>query len=118
MAEIRLAPEVAEDFERILGHLRAHEVADADARLAEILDAIDVPERHPLIGRPTTDGLHELVIGWQSRGFAWVASKGIENPDAGPPRRGVFAHRRRRKRRDRGYCVCAWVPTAGYFGPT
>ena len=69
MAEIRLAPEIAEDFERILDHLRAHEVADADARLDEILDAIDVLERHPLIGRPTTDRLHELVIGRQSRGF-------------------------------------------------
>jgi plasmid stabilization system protein ParE len=69
MTEIRLAPEIAEDFERILDHLRAHEVADADARLDEILDAIDVLERHPLIGRPTADGPHELVIGRQSRGF-------------------------------------------------
>ena len=69
MTEIRLAPEIAEDFERILDHLRAHEVADADARLDEILDAIDVLERHPLIGRPTADGLHELVIGRQTRGF-------------------------------------------------
>jgi len=69
MAEIRLAPEIAEDFERILDHLRAHEIADADGRFDEILDAIDVLERHPRIGRPTADGLHELVIGRQSRGF-------------------------------------------------
>lgn len=69
MAEIRLAPEIAEDFERILDHLRAHEVADADGRLDEVLDAIDVLERHPLIGCPTAGGLHELVIGRQSRGF-------------------------------------------------
>jgi hypothetical protein len=34
MTEIRLAPEMAEDFERILDHLRAHEVADADGRTA------------------------------------------------------------------------------------
>ena len=69
MAEIRLAPEIAEDFERILDHLRAHEIADADGRFDEILDAIDVLERHPRIGRPTAGGLHELVIGRQSRGF-------------------------------------------------
>jgi toxin ParE1/3/4 len=65
MAEIRRAPEIAEDFERILEHLRADEVADADARL----DAIDVLERHQLIRRPTADGLYALVIGRQSRGF-------------------------------------------------
>ena len=26
-------------------------------------------ERHPLIGRPEADGLYDLVIGRQSRGF-------------------------------------------------
>lgn len=72
MTQIRLAPEIAEDFERILEHLLTHEVADADTRLDEILDAIDVLERHPLIGRPTVGGLHELIIGRQSRGFVVI----------------------------------------------
>jgi len=69
MARIELAPEVADDFERILDHLVAHEVDDAAGRVREIIDAISVLEGSPLIGRPTEKGKRELIIGRRSRGY-------------------------------------------------
>ncbi|WP_448121203.1 type II toxin-antitoxin system RelE/ParE family toxin [Xanthomonas arboricola] len=52
MARIALAPEVAQDLERIFDHLQRHEAAHVAARLHEIIAAIDVLETNPLIGRP------------------------------------------------------------------
>ncbi|MBI3045628.1 MAG: type II toxin-antitoxin system RelE/ParE family toxin [Betaproteobacteria bacterium] len=69
MARIELAPEVAGDFDRILQHLLEHEVADARSRIEDIIRAIDVLERNPLIGRVARAGLRELVIGQGARGY-------------------------------------------------
>lgn len=69
MARIELAPEVAEDIDRVVEHLRTHEVVDIPDRLREIVEAIAVLERNPLIGRPVLDSLCELVIGRDSRGY-------------------------------------------------
>ncbi|PPU27109.1 hypothetical protein XarCFBP6762_08690 [Xanthomonas arboricola] len=51
MARIALAPEVAQDLERIFDQLQRHEAAHVAARLHEIIAAIDVLETNPLIGR-------------------------------------------------------------------
>jgi plasmid stabilization system protein ParE len=69
MAQIELAEEIAEDFERIVDHLMAYEISDASDRLDEILNALDVLERNPLIGRLLRNELRELVIGRRSRGY-------------------------------------------------
>lgn len=69
MARIELAPDLAEDFERILDHLAQNDVKDGPARILEIIEAIDVLERNPLIGRPVAGDKHELVIGRHSRGY-------------------------------------------------
>ena len=69
MPRIELAPELTEDFECILEHLLAHEVADAASRLADVIRAIDVLGQNPLIGRPIQSGLRELVMGRGSRGY-------------------------------------------------
>ena len=69
MARLEFADRLTLDIERIARHLAVHEATDVDARLGEITDACAVLERHPLIGRPTADGLHELVIGRGSRGY-------------------------------------------------
>jgi plasmid stabilization system protein ParE len=69
MSRIELAPEVGEDFDRILEHLFAHEGADARSRIEDIIRAIDVLERSPLIGRPARGDLRELVIGRHARGY-------------------------------------------------
>jgi plasmid stabilization system protein ParE len=69
MARIELAPEISEDFARILEHLHRHEVADAPARLQEIIHGISTLEHNPLIGRPARADMRELVIGRHARGY-------------------------------------------------
>jgi plasmid stabilization system protein ParE len=66
MSRIELAPEVGEDLDRILEHLQG---ADAPSRIEDIIKAIDVLERNPLIGRPARRDLRELVIGRRARGY-------------------------------------------------
>jgi len=67
MARVELAPEVRDDFERILDHLLQHDPGHASSRISEIVQAIDVLATNPLIGRPTRGGKRELVIGHRSR---------------------------------------------------
>lgn len=69
MARVELAPEVAEDFDRILDHLQRHEVENLAIRLREIVDAVDVLRTNPLIGRPSGNDNRELVIGRGSQGY-------------------------------------------------
>ena len=69
MTRIELAPEVAEDFERILEHLASQEVEHPELRIGEISEALDVLESNPLIGRPAANGKRELVIGRRSHGY-------------------------------------------------
>jgi len=68
MARIELAPEVAEDFDRILDHLATYQIEIPAQRIGEIIAALDVLEQNPLIGCPVASGKRELVIGRRSRG--------------------------------------------------
>lgn len=69
MARIEFAPEIVDDIDRIFDHLAKHEVADIAACIQNIIDAISVLERNPLIGRPAGGDRRELVIGRRSRGY-------------------------------------------------
>lgn len=69
MTRVELAPEVAEDFDRIIEHLAHFSSADISARINEIVQAIEVLTHNPLIGRPTAGGKRELVIGHKGRGY-------------------------------------------------
>ena len=69
MSRIELAPEVSDDFERILEHLERYDVTDAPARIEEIIQGLAILEYNPLVGRPTRGDMRELVIGRQSRGY-------------------------------------------------
>ena len=69
MSRIELAPEIGQDFERILEHLHRHEVAVAPARIEEIIEGISILEHSPLIGRPARADMRELVIGRRARGY-------------------------------------------------
>jgi plasmid stabilization system protein ParE len=68
MARIELAPGVGDDLERVLEHLLSYAAKDVQARVQEIVAAIDVLETNPLIGRPASGGKRELVIGGRSGG--------------------------------------------------
>jgi len=69
MSRIELAPEVADDFERILDHLAKYQVGNPELRIREIIAALDVLEYNPLIGRPANNDKRELVIGRRSHGY-------------------------------------------------
>jgi plasmid stabilization system protein ParE len=69
VARVELAPEIGDDLDRILEHVFEHQVADAHSRIEDIIRAIDVLERNPLIGRPVRADLRELVIGRHARGY-------------------------------------------------
>ncbi|MBI4742521.1 MAG: type II toxin-antitoxin system RelE/ParE family toxin [Betaproteobacteria bacterium] len=69
MSRIELAPEVGDDFDRILDHLAQYQVEDPVSRIREIVEAINVLEHNPLIGRPAKIDKRELVIGRRARGY-------------------------------------------------
>jgi toxin ParE1/3/4 len=69
MPRVELAPEVLDDFDRFFDHMAQFEIADAPARIGEIVQAIQVLTHSPLIGRPVKGGKRELVIGRGSFGY-------------------------------------------------
>mgnify|MGYP000881515040 FL=1 len=69
MSRIELAPELAEDFDRILDHLIRHEVTDPGQRIGEIIAALEILVQNPLIGRLVAKSKRELVIGRRSHGY-------------------------------------------------
>lgn len=69
MSRIELAPEVGNDFDRILDHLAQHEVENLVLRIREIIEALNVLEHNPMIGRPASNDKRELVIGRSSHGY-------------------------------------------------
>lgn len=69
MARVELAPEVGDDLDRILDHLERDAVDDAAGRIGDIVQAINVLESNPQIGRPAAHDLRELVIGRRLRGY-------------------------------------------------
>ena len=69
MARIELAPEVGDDFERILEHLTQYEVENTAARVRDIIQAIDVLTTNPFIGRSAAGNSRELIIGRRAQGY-------------------------------------------------
>lgn len=69
MSRIELAPELTDDFDRILDHLSQYDLENAAARIRGIVQAFDVLETNPLIGRPVSANKRELIIGSDSRGY-------------------------------------------------
>lgn len=69
MTRIELAPEIRDDFDRILDHLTLYAVEETPGRIGEIIQAIDVLRHNPLIGRPVSAETRELVIGRRAHGY-------------------------------------------------
>jgi plasmid stabilization system protein ParE len=69
MSHIELASEVGDDFERIFVHLAQYQVENPALRIREIIEAINVLEHNPMIGRPANNDKRELVIGRRSHGY-------------------------------------------------
>ena len=69
MSRIELAVEVGNNFDRILDHLAKHQVENPGRRIREIIEAFNVLEHNPMIGRPANDDKRELIIGRRSHGY-------------------------------------------------
>lgn len=69
MTRIELAPEVGSDFDRILDHLAQYQVENPALRIREIIEAFNVLEYNPMIGRPSNNDKRELIIGHRSHGY-------------------------------------------------
>lgn len=69
MTTIVWSTRALDDLDRILTHLVVHGVEDAGDRVADMVAALDVLVRNPMIGRPAEQGLRELVIGRGTRGY-------------------------------------------------
>lgn len=70
MSRVEIAPEVGDDFERIFDHLAQYDADNVAARIRDIIEAFNVLESNPLIGRPAPGNKRELIIGRRSRGYA------------------------------------------------
>lgn len=68
MSRVEFSHRARADLDRILDHLVEHGVADAAERVVDIVAALDVLTRNPMIGRPVGQRMRELVIGRGSRG--------------------------------------------------
>lgn len=69
MTRIVLLPGVAEDLERIMIHLEAHDSQEYETRIAGIAMALDVLSENPMIGHGLCGDLRELVIGRDAWGY-------------------------------------------------
>jgi plasmid stabilization system protein ParE len=69
VARLSLAARAEADLDRIHAFIAAHDPRAATAAVDLILDALDVLERHPMIGRPVHAGLRELVISQGKTGY-------------------------------------------------
>lgn len=69
MARIEVAPEVADDLNRIVDHLTQHDAARIEDRITGLVDAVGVLSHSPLIGRPVRHDLRELIIGRAADGY-------------------------------------------------
>jgi toxin ParE1/3/4 len=69
MSQIELAPEINDDFDRILDHLAQHDVESRADRIGDIIQAINVLEYNPLISRPVRAGMNEIVISRDAHGY-------------------------------------------------
>nr|WP_224747009.1 type II toxin-antitoxin system RelE/ParE family toxin [Pelovirga terrestris] len=64
-----MAPQVADDLDRIVHHLTSHAAHSVNEQLQSIMAAMSLLEHSPLIGRPAATDMRELVIGRRSRGY-------------------------------------------------
>ena len=69
MALVAYSGRALRDFERIFDFLAADDAVSAALAVADVGDAISVLARHPFIGRPAEEGLHELVISRGKTGY-------------------------------------------------
>ena len=74
MARLIYARQALEDLERLTHFLLESDPKTASETFSLIEEAVDVLQRHPLIGRPAAVGLRELVISRGQTGYVALYS--------------------------------------------
>jgi plasmid stabilization system protein ParE len=69
VSRIILTPELRADFDRIFDFLFEHAPEYAALRIEAIIEALDILETSPLIGRPVAFGQRELIISTGASGY-------------------------------------------------
>ena len=69
MAQVKLAARAENDLLRLYDFLAETDPVAGRGAIESILDALDILQRHPLIGRPAEEGLNELVISRGKSGY-------------------------------------------------
>jgi plasmid stabilization system protein ParE len=69
VSRIILAPALRADFDRIFDFLFEHAPEYAATRIEAIVEALDILETSPLIGRPVAFGQRELIISTGASGY-------------------------------------------------
>ena len=69
MSQIIFSAQVKTDFDRIFDFLFEHAPDHAATRIQAIVEAIEVLQSSPLIGRPAAYGQRELVISTGKSGY-------------------------------------------------
>ena len=64
-----LAQDAAEDLDRLTDFLLQSEPEAAEATVGLIVGGLEILAHHPLVGRPLTNGLRELVISRGRTGY-------------------------------------------------
>ena len=69
MAQVIYTDEALADLERLFEFIADSDPAAAVEAVQAIREAIEILDRHPLVGRPVEYGLRELVISYGKRGY-------------------------------------------------
>jgi plasmid stabilization system protein ParE len=69
VSRVVLAPALRADFDRIFDFLFERAPEYAAARIEAIVEALDILETSPLIGRPVAFGQRELIISSGASGY-------------------------------------------------
>jgi plasmid stabilization system protein ParE len=63
MARVEWTLGALEDLEQILDHMMRHSVNDAAAKVLKIVEALEILQQTPLIGKSVQHGRRELLVG-------------------------------------------------------
>lgn len=74
MAEIVYSDRALQDLERLTDFLLDADPTSAPPTVSLIVEAIEVLENHPFIGRPAEEGMRELIISRGRSGYVALYS--------------------------------------------
>jgi len=69
VAQVVYVDEALLDLERLFDFVAEQDLEAATRAIRHIREAVELLERHPMIGRPAEQGLRELVISYGKSGY-------------------------------------------------